>query len=134
MEGGQCIAGSPGAALILRAAVRAVTLLIVVVAFLCQSIAAAQGPVADQPLDASHRVLHWLGADHHHDDDGTVHVEMSAESDRHALADALELTTPATEGLLRGAMPVDEALRPLDPASRPDPDLLREPRPPRRPF
>lgn len=37
--------------------------------------------------DPAHAALHWQGERHHHHDDGSQHVDDSAESDQHLVAD-----------------------------------------------
>ena len=38
--------------------------------------------------DVTHAALHWNDSGHHHDEDGSVHQDDSADSVRHVVADA----------------------------------------------
>ncbi len=106
---------------------------VLLLSMLWQSIGLAfAGSTVDADADREHAVLHWQGGAHHHHDDGAYHVQDSAESMQHLLADhgatplGLPLGTAMSFSPTGSARPgsVQASMSP-----HPDPDgLFRPPR------
>jgi hypothetical protein len=76
---------------------RPAILLVMLFAMLWQSVAMARvGSTVNALADFEHAALHWHEAAHHHQDDGTYHLDDSNESVQHVVMDHLN----AAVGLL----------------------------------
>jgi len=61
---------------------------------LWQSVAMARiGSTVNVLADLQHAALHWQEQSHHHHEDGTYHLDDSADSSRHLLGDQVNATT-----------------------------------------
>jgi hypothetical protein len=112
---------------------RAVIAFVLLLTLLWQSAGLAHAAsTADAAAGLGHAALHWQEEGHHHHDDGSYHVEDSADSVQHLLADQVG----ASVGLLverKTAFPAGASSRPgtEHPAASPHPDpdgLFRPPR------
>lgn len=72
---------------------RSAALVAVLIAMLWQSVALARpGSTVNVLADLNHAAMHWQGEAHHHDDDGSLHMDDSPASTFHLLADHVSLT------------------------------------------
>ena len=85
--------------------------LVLLLAMLWQSVAIARAGSAVNPVaDLAHAVLHSQVDSHHHHEDGSYHLDDSAESAQHLIADHVSvaiglLPTVATSVPLTGTTP-----------------------------
>jgi hypothetical protein len=119
----------------LRPVRRSVTVLVVLLAVLWQSVSLARaGLTVDALGDLKHAMLHWHGTAHHHHGDGSFHLDDSRESLEHVVTDLLGVpllatTVPTQHGVLSMAS-VAPGPRSEPPVPQRPPDgLLRPPRP-----
>jgi hypothetical protein len=67
---------------------RRLTILVVLLAMLWQSVALARvSSTVNLMADLEHAALHWQDESHHHHEDGTYHLDSSQESMQHMLSD-----------------------------------------------
>lgn len=83
-----------------------------------QSVAVSRaGSAADAVADLPHAALHWQEDRHHHHDDGTYHLDDSAESTLHLWADQISVPAmlphePASLAGLRAVVPASRLTSP----------------------
>lgn len=113
---------------------RSFVVLALLSAMLWQSVALARpGSTVNVLADLGHAVLHWQVEGHHHDDDGSYHLDDSQASTLHVLSDHLTTTTALLPTVSHQLAPGASA-RPggRHHARVPDPFLDGLLRPPRR--
>ena len=108
-------------------------LLAMLLAMLWQSVAVARaGSPVHALADLAHAVLHWQAAGHHHDEDGSYHLDDSPESVQHVISDQLSAAAALVTSALHDFPSLASVLPGgLHKAPVPDPDpegLLRPPR------
>lgn len=113
---------------------RVAVVLTVLVAIVWQAFALARLTTAPGAADdMAHALLHWHDISHHHHDDGDYHVDDSAESLAHVVADHLTVSAALPADAAAGIVPRAGCERtPLAARYVPDPfldGLLRPPRP-----
>jgi hypothetical protein len=102
-------------------------------AMLWQSVAMARiGSTVNAMVDPAHAAMHWHEEAHHHNGDGSYHLDDSNESAQHVVIDHTN-SSVALEDFSSPHFPPPERTmpkdRPLAPTPDPDPDgLLRPPR------
>lgn len=84
-------------------------LLVLLLAIFWQAVALVRpGWERDEPAHPGHAALHWLGAGHHHQDDGSIQLDDSRDSKLHMFGDhlttaALPLPTNSRHCLVTGS-------------------------------
>lgn len=72
---------------------RSAVVLVMLFAMLWQSVALARvGSTVNVLADSGHTALHWQEEGHHHDEDGSYHLDDSIESVLHVLSDHVSAT------------------------------------------
>lgn len=112
---------------------RSAILVFMLFAMLWQSVAMARiGSTVNAMLDLEHASMHWLEEGHHHNGDGSYHLDDSNEAAQHIAIDHTS-SSVALEELSSPHFPHQGLTAPKDrPTTRvPDPDLDGLLRPPR---
>ncbi len=112
---------------------RSTVFLVMLIAMLWQSVALARtGSTALASADPAHAALHWQEQGHHHHDDGSYHLDESAESVQHLLGDHVSASVALlVEVTHDSSPPASTAPVGLTDTLAPEPtldDLLRPPR------
>ena len=103
------------------------------IALLWQSVALARvGSTVNPLVDLEHATLHWQEKAHHHNADGSLHLDDSRESVQHVVIDHLNASLDMVADFSHGFLPLGSAA-PDGLHGRPVPNpaldgLLRPPR------
>jgi hypothetical protein len=95
------------------AMVRKVLSLLLILSVFWQSVAIAGVCATAATEEVAHAVLHWQDSDHHHHDDGSLHVDDSSGTIQHMHADS----TNNIPGLLTAGWDTVPAIRSAGPAA-----------------
>jgi hypothetical protein len=89
---------------------RPAIILAMLIALLWQSVAMARiGSMVNPLLDLEHATLHWQETAHHHDDDGSLHLDESRESVQHVAIDHLNASLDMGAQTAHGLLPLGSA-------------------------
>ena len=112
---------------------RPAIILVMLIALLWQSVAMARvGSTVNPLVDLEHATLHWQEKAHHHNADGSLHLDDSRESVQHVVIDHLTASLDMVAESCHGFLPLGPTT-PVGQHGQPVPEpaldgLLRPPR------